>query len=65
MDALINIAQTERFGAALADSGADVTAFIVTDGDHAFDGRFGDLTTDTGADAAAEVATWLDERFPA
>jgi acetyl esterase len=65
VDALINIAQTERFGAALADSGADVTAFIVTDGDHAFDGRFGDLTTDTGADAAAEVATWLDERFPA
>ena len=65
VDGLINIAQTERFGAALAESGADVSAFIVTDGDHAFDGRFGDLTTDTGADAAAEVATWLDERFPA
>ncbi len=65
VDGLINIAQTERFGAALAESGADVTAFIVTDGDHAFDGRFGDLTTDTGADAAAEVATWLDARFPA
>ena len=42
-----------------------MTAFIVTDGDHAFDGRLGDLTTDTGAAAAAEVATWLDERFPA
>ena len=65
VDGLINIAQTERFGAALAESGVDVTTFIVTDGDHAFDGRLGDLTTDTGADAAAEVATWLDERFPA
>lgn len=65
VDGLINIAQTERFGAALAESGTDVTAFIVTDGDHAFDGRLGDLTTDTGADAAAEVAAWLDERFPA
>ena len=65
VDGLISIAQTERFGAALAGSGVDVTTFIVTDGDHAFDGRLGDLTTDTGADAAAEVATWLDERFPA
>jgi len=65
VDGLINIAQTERFGAALAESGADVTAFIVIDGDHAFDGRSGDLTTDTGEDAAAEVATWLDARFPA
>lgn len=65
VDGLITVVQTERFGAALAEVGTDVTAFIVTDGDHAFDGRFGDLTTDTGADAAAEIETWLAERFPA
>ncbi len=65
VDGLITVAQTLRFGAALAEVGADVTAYIVTDGDHAFDGRFGDLTTDTGRDAAAEIATWLDQRFPA
>ena len=65
VDGLVTVAQTERFGAALAEVGTDVTAFIVTDGDHAFDGRFGDLTTDTGADAAAEIETWLAERFPA
>lgn len=64
VDGLITVAQTERFGAALAEVGADVTAYIVTDGDHAFDGRFGDLTTETGQDAAAEIATWLDPRFP-
>jgi len=65
VDGLINIAQTERFGAALAEAGVDVTAFIVTDGDHAFDGRFGDLTTDTGEDAADEISRWLQDRFPA
>ena len=65
VDGLITVAQTERFGAALAEVGADVTAFIVTDGDHAFDGRFGDLTTETGAAAADEIDTWLAERFPA
>lgn len=65
VDGLITVAQTERFGAALAEVGTDVTAFIVTDGDHAFDGRFGDLTTDTGADAAAEIEAWLAARFPA
>ncbi len=64
VDGLITVAQTERFGAALAEVGADVTAYIVTDADHAFDGRFGDLTTETGQDAAAEIATWLDQRYP-
>lgn len=64
VDGLITVAQTERFGAALAEVGTDVTTFIVTDGDHAFDGRLGDLTTDTGADAAAEIETWLATRFP-
>ena len=65
VDGLINIAQTERFGSALADAGIDVSASIVTDGNHAFDGTSGDLTTETGADAAAEIETWLSERFPA
>jgi len=65
VDGLITVAQTERFGAALAEMGVDVTTYIVTDGDHAFDGRMGDLTTDTGADAAAEIETWLTDRFPA
>ncbi len=65
VDGLITVAQTERFGSALAEAGVDVTAFIVTDGDHAFDGRYGDLTTETGQDAAAEISTWLDQRFPA
>lgn len=65
VDGLITVVQTERFGAALAEVGTDATAFIVTDGNHAFDGRMGDLTTDTGADAAAEIETWLAERFPA
>ncbi len=65
VDGLITVAQTERFGAALADVGADVTAFIVTDANHAFDGTSGDLTTETGREAAAEIATWLDARFPA
>ena len=65
VDGLINMAQTERFGAALAEAGVDVTTFIVTDGDHAFDGRFGDLTTETGQDAADEIRAWLEERFPA
>jgi acetyl esterase/lipase len=64
VDGLITVVQTERFGAALAEVGTDVTAFIVTDGDHAFDGRFGDLTTQTGAAAAAEIETWLADRFP-
>ena len=64
IDGLINIAQTERFGAALVEAGIDVTAHIVTDGDHAFDGRYGDLTTATGDDAADEIATWLSTRFP-
>jgi len=65
VDGLITVAQTERFGAALAEVGTDVTAFIVTDGNHAFDGTSGALTTETGADAAAEIETWLAERFPA
>jgi acetyl esterase/lipase len=65
VDGLITVAQTERFGAALAEVGTDVTAFIVTDGDHAFDGLAGDLTTDTGDDAAAEIEAWLAARFPA
>lgn len=65
VDGLITVAQTERFGSALAEAGVDVTAYIVTDGDHAFDGRFGDLTTETGRDAAAEIETWLADRFPA
>jgi len=64
VDGLITLAQTERFGAALAEAGKDVTTFIVTDGDHAFDGRFGDLTTETGRAAAAEIADWLNARFP-
>ena len=65
VDGLITVAQTERFGAALAEVGTDVTAFIVTDGNHAFDGTSGDLTTETGEDAAAEIETWLADRFPA
>ncbi len=65
VDGLITVAQTERFGAALAEVGTDVTAYIVTDGDHAFDGEYGDLTTETGEDAAAEIETWLAARFPA
>jgi acetyl esterase/lipase len=64
VDGLINIAQTERFGSALADAGIDVTAFIVTDGNHAFDGTYGDLTTDTGDQAADQIAAWLANRFP-
>jgi acetyl esterase/lipase len=64
VDGLITVAQTERFGAALAEVGADVTAYIVTDANHAFDGRSGDLTTETGAAAADEIANWLDDRFP-
>lgn len=64
VDGLITVAQTDRFGAALAEVGADVTTFIVTDADHAFDGRYGDLTTETGQDAAAEIETWLAQRFP-
>lgn len=64
VDGLITLAQTERFGVALAEVGADVTTFIVTDGDHAFDGDQGDLTTETGAAAADEIATWLAPRFP-
>ncbi len=64
VDGLINIAQTERFGAALVEAGVDVTAHIVTDGDHAFDGTYGDLTTATGEDAADAIETWLSSRFP-
>jgi acetyl esterase/lipase len=64
VDGLINIAQTERFGAALADAGIDVSAHIVTDGDHAFDGTYGDLTTATGEDAAHAIEGWLANRFP-
>jgi acetyl esterase/lipase len=64
VDGLINIAQTERFGSALAEAGVDVTAHIVTDGDHAFDGRYGDLTTATGEDAADAIDAWLATRFP-
>jgi acetyl esterase/lipase len=64
VDGLINIAQTERFGSALADAGIDVSAFIVTDGNHAFDGTYGDLTTATGDQAADKIAAWLSTRFP-
>lgn len=64
VDGLINIAQTERFGSALADAGIDVTASIVTDGNHAFDGTYGDLTTETGDQAADQIAAWLANRFP-
>jgi acetyl esterase/lipase len=64
VDGLINIAQTERFGSALADAGIDVTASIVTDANHAFDGTEGDLTTDVGEQAAAKIAEWLSYRFP-
>jgi acetyl esterase/lipase len=64
IDGLITVAQTDRFGAALAAAGVDVTTFIVTDADHAFDGPHGDLSTEEGGQAADEVAAWLDERFP-
>jgi acetyl esterase/lipase len=64
VDGLINIAQTERFGSALAEAGIDVTAHIVTDANHAFDGAYGDLTTATGDDAADQIADWLFTRFP-
>jgi dipeptidyl aminopeptidase/acylaminoacyl peptidase len=64
VDGLINIAQTERFGTALVEAGVDVTASIVTDGDHAFDGTYGDLTTATGDQAADQIAAWLSTRFP-
>jgi acetyl esterase/lipase len=64
VDGLINIAQTERFGSALAEAGVDVTAYIVTDGNHAFDGTYGDLTTADGDHAADQIAAWLANRFP-
>jgi acetyl esterase/lipase len=65
VDGLITVAQTERFGSALVEAGVDVTTYIVTEADHAFDGRFGDLTTESGRDAAAEIEDWLTSRFPA